>query len=643
MSNQGGSRVFRPLAVGLVAAGLILAGLPAGASTDAPPAPRARAASGADVDKLAGLSSGGVGSDFVPGELIVTFRKGSSPASRSVALARVGARRAAGLGAPTVALVRLPAGADVGAEAARLSRHPAVEVAEPNWYRHTLETVPNDPEFPDLWGFKNTGQQHYISDPSFSGDTLGGLPDADADVTDAWDLEQGDAGTVVAVIDTGVNTTHPDLDGNLWANPGEAGGTPGVDDDTNGKVDDVNGWNFALNNANLTDNIGHGTHVAGTIAAEAGNATGVAGVCPDCSIMALRVADNSGGLSSAAVNQAIRYAANEGADVINLSLGGPQWTKAERDALKFATGKGALVVVAAGNEFRDNDVLFFDFQNSFIFGPSYPASYDLPGILAVAASDHRDRYGLFTGCLDDGFPLKICSFSNWGRTSVDLAAPGVDIVSTVPVGLEVHPDTPNGYDVYNGTSMASPFAAGVAALVRSANPGLSPVATKNVVMNAVNKPANLKPNQSVTNGRVNALLALQNVDTSNATPKHDGVMSGAVSIASRKSGKLAQPKDMNDIFKKRLRKGRTYEVTLDVPKSADFDLFVWKPKTLDTFPTDYCKGPTGPVSCKLQAASALGKGRDETVRFRASKSGVFYFHASVYKGSGKYVMTVRVR
>ncbi len=133
------------------------------------------------------------------------------------------------------------------------------------------------------------------------------------------------------------------------------------------------------------------------------------------------------------------------------------------------------------------------------------------------------------------------------------------------------------------------------------------------------------------------------MDTSNATRKHDGVMSGAVSIASTKSGKLAQPKDMNDIFKKRLRKGRTYEVTLDVPKSADFDLFVWKPKTLDTFPTDYCKGPTGPVSCKLQAASALGKGRDETVRFRASKSGVFYFHASVYKGFGKYVMTVRFR
>ncbi len=329
--------------------------------------------------------------------------------------------------------------------------------------------------------------------------------------------------------------------------------------------------------------------------------------------MILRAGTEDTGFKTSDVIAAVRYAADNGADVINLSIGGPQWGKAERKALKYANRKGVLIVAAAGNEKRNNDTILYS-SSGFPFGPSYPASYDLPGLISVAASTKGGGYA---------------GFSNVGRYSVDLAAPGAKIWSTLPTST---------LGLMSGTSMASPFVAGLAGLLRSANPSMTPVQMKNAILNGIDK--GLKAGRSITNGRVNALDTISSPDTSNASPKkHDGVMSGAVSINYKKAGAVAVPADHNDIYKKRLRKGRVYAALLKVPPKRDFDLFVWKPGAQDTFPSDYgCGG----FSCFLKAVSTRGKGKDEYVRFKATKSGVYYFHVNAFKGSGKYTLFVGV-
>jgi hypothetical protein len=168
---------------------------------------------------------------------------------------------------------------------------------------------------------------------------------------------------------------------------------------------------------------------------------------------------------------------------------------------------------------------------------------------------------------------------------------------------------------------------------------MTPVQMKNAILNGIDKPGPLKSGRSLTNGRVNALGPILTPDTSNASPKHDGVMSGAVSIGFKKSGTVSVPADHNDIYKKRLRKGKVYAALLKVPPKRDFDLFVWKPGTQDTFPSDYgCGG----FSCFLRAVSTKGKGSDEYVRFKAPKAGVYYFHVNAFRGAGKYTLLVGV-
>jgi subtilisin family serine protease len=481
----------------------------------------------------------------------------------------------------------------VPAAAEDLRRAPAVAWAEPNWYRQPL-VLPNDPDLHLQWSITGT-----------------------TDVLSAWDTEAGDPSTVIAIIDTGAQDTHPDLNDSLWSNPDETAGNSSDDDDGNGYEDDIYGWDFVQNDATPQDVDGHGTHVAGIAAAEWNNGQGGSGVCPECSLMILRAGTQGAGFKSSDVVAAIRYAADNGADVINLSIGGPQWGKAERNALKYAIGKGTLIVAAAGNESRNNDTIDYTTVPVYgvPFGPSYPASYDLPGLISVAASTQGDGYA---------------GYSNVGRYSVDLAAPGSGILSTFPT---------NDYATFNGTSMASPFVAGLAGLLRSANPLMTPVQMKNAILNGIDKPGPLKSGRSLTNGRVNAVGPISTPDTSNASPKHDGVMSGAVSIGFKKSGKVSVPADHNDIYKKRLRKGKVYAALLKVPPSRDFDLFVWKPGTQDTFPSDYgCGG----FSCFLRAVSTNGKGSDEYVRFKATKAGVYYFHVNAFRGAGKYTLLVGV-
>jgi subtilisin family serine protease len=326
----------------------------------------------------------------------------------------------------------------------------------------------------------------------------------------------------------------------------------------------------------------------------------------------------------AAELEAIVYAVENGADIINMSLGGPIWSKLERTTLAWAGTNGVLVVAAAGNEARDNDQLYF-LQSGAPFAPSYPASYDLPNLISVGASNDLDQYGYESGCsLRGGGPR--CSFTNWGRTSVDLAAPGVDIVSTFLFG---------GYATFNGTSMSAPFVSGVAGLVLSLHPSYTPQQVRNAILNSVDHPQDLAGGFTVTSGRLNAQAALSS-STANATPRTDGTIAGAVAINSRKDGSLSFPTDDNDIYQKRLRAGRRYAVVLDVPRRADYDVYVWKPGATDTWPIDYRCG----FSCLLQSAGTKGRGKDEHLEFTAPKAGTYYFHVTLFSGRGRYALRV---
>lgn len=252
---------------------------------------------------------------------------------------------------------------------------------------------------------------------------------------EVWAQGYTGQGIVVAVVDTGVDYTHPDLDNNIWTNAGEIEGN-GIDDDGNGYIDDVRGWNFVEHNNNPFDTDSHGTHVAGTIAAE-NNGFGATGVAYNAQIMAVRVLGNNGGrLSDVAAG--IRYAADNGADVINLSLGGSSSSSTVTSAIQYAVQRGATVVMAAGNEAAQR--------------PGFPANL-------------ANQYGIAVGAVDRS--NRLASFSNRAGTSTTnyVVAPGASIYSTTPN---------NTYRNYSGTSMATPAVAGVAALLLNANASLTP-------------------------------------------------------------------------------------------------------------------------------------------------------------------------
>jgi len=308
-----------------------------------------------------------------------------------------------------------------------LAKNPLVVYAEPNYLRYA-SGVPNDPDFGNLWGLDNTGQ-------------TGGTPDADVDAPEAWNITTGSSQNVVAVIDTGIDLDHVDLAANIWTNPGEIAGN-GIDDDANGYVDDVYGWDFYANDADPNDTTAcsHGTHVAGTIGAVGNNDAGVAGVNWQVKLMALRFLGGPfcSGTDADSI-EAIQYASEKGARIANASWGGSAYSKSVEDAIR---NSGLLFIAAAGNGGLDGVGDNNDAK------PQYPSNYALENIVAVAATDHNDLRA---------------SFSNYGTATVDLAAPGVDILSTVPGSL---------YDTFSGTSMATPHVSGAAALVLAQDPSL---------------------------------------------------------------------------------------------------------------------------------------------------------------------------
>jgi thermitase len=263
--------------------------------------------------------------------------------------------------------------------------------------------------------------------------------------SEAWTQSKGD-GVVVAILDSGVQYDHPDLAGNLWTNSGEVAGN-GVDDDRNGFVDDVHGANIVSPGQSANDDEGHGTHVAGIVAASAGNNAGGTGIAPGAKIMSVKVLDANRSGNSSLLARGIRYAVDQGARILNVSLNGDGSSLDLEDALRYADDHGATVVASAGNNSRDIDAQ-----------PSYPASSAVPSVLSVAATDRSGN---------------LLSLSNHGQKSVDIAAPGGTILSTA---------RGSSYELRQGTSMAAPFVAGSLALLAAARPDLPQSALRTALL-----------------------------------------------------------------------------------------------------------------------------------------------------------------
>lgn len=358
------------------------------------------------------------------------------------------------------------------------SNHPDIEFIEPN-YSISLNLNSNDPRFTQLWGLNNEGQ-------------TGGLADADIDAPEAWDIIKESPNIKIGVIDTGIDWTHPDLVDNIWQNMGEDidndgqviqwNGTTwefdpddinGIDDDGNGYADDFVGWDFVNDDNNPYDDNAHGTHVAGTIGAEGNNAEGVIGVTWDVQLAALKFLDSLGsGYTSDAII-AIDYAREMGFHLTNNSWGGSGFSSALYNAISQANDSGQLFVAAAGNSREDTDVI-----------PHYPSAYDLPNIIAVAATNHQDN---------------LAFFSSYGATTVDLAAPGQSIYSCIPG---------NAYASYNGTSMATPHVSGAIALIWENCNALSHLDVKERLLSNVDLIPAMAA-KGVSEGRLNILNALQ--------------------------------------------------------------------------------------------------------------------------------------
>ena len=337
---------------------------------------------------------------YVPGEVLVAFRSGVSGDDREDVRAGQKAKLKNKLPIQGVEHIRLAPDRSVKAAVASLERRPEVRYAQPNYYRRVMAT-PNDPRFNELWGLNNTGQ-------AINGAT--GTPDADIDAPEAWDVTTGSEETTVAVVDTGVAYTHPELSTNIWSNPEESGAgqeSNEIDDDGNGRVDDHRGWDFDQSDNDPADEHGHGTHVAGTVGARGNDSSGITGVNWRVKLMPVRVLGANGSGTDAAVASGFAYAAQEGADVVNASLGGLGSSAVQADAVKNAPE--TLFVVAAGNGGADgvgdnNDT-----------SPTTPCNIDAANLICVAATDQNDN---------------LTGFSNYGAGSVDLAAPGNRTLST---------------------------------------------------------------------------------------------------------------------------------------------------------------------------------------------------------------------
>jgi len=436
--------------------------------------------------------------EYVPGELLIKFRTGVGHRSAQSIHRAFGSLLKKRFTRIKVDHIQIQEGWSIEDALAMYRHSPEVEYVEPNYLRRAF-LMPNDPDFVSLWGLHNTGQSM-------------GVSDADIDAPEAWDILTDSSSVIIAILDTGADLDHDDLAENIWINtnesigdangdefPGEKGvdddgdglidedsqgrqpGEPGYtndlkdDDDENEYIDDIQGWDF-INNDNDPDDDSapdyHGTHVTGIIAGKGNNGLGITGVCWFASAMPLKTLDAIGDGSVAEEIEAIEYAIENGASIINASLGGPDYSNAEYEAIQRAEDAGVLFVAAAGNEGSDNDHV-----------PNYPASYELNNIISVAATDNCDT---------------LASWSNYGATSVDVAAPGVSIYST---------KAGNTYQELSGTSMAAPYVSALAALIWAEYGDLTYGQVKETILDSVDLKSNLE-GILFSGGRINAFTSL---------------------------------------------------------------------------------------------------------------------------------------
>lgn len=392
------------------------------------------------------------------GELLVRFRDGVSKHDKDTIIAAQGARRKKQLnGDSGVEKLEVGPGRDVQTTALQLLQNPQVQFAEPNFLISKEDLNPNDPQFNQQWALQNTGQN-------------GGQFGSDIKANTAWSTTTGSASTVIAVVDSGIDFSHPDLVNNQWLNPRP--GTQG----------DLHGWDFVTDSAEIKDEQGHGTAVAGLIAAEGNNSIGVTGVMWRAALMSLRVLDGAGTGDVANAVEAIDYAVTHGAQVINLSWGTTGESVALKDALERALRRNVVVICSSGNAGQNLE------QQAY-----YPASFDLKDLIVVGATDNFDQPA---------------TWSNWSARKVTVAAPGTDVLTTQRGG---------SYTKVTGTSAAAPIVTGVAGLLKTFRPGSNATQVKKAIVDSVRPIVSLSGKVS-SGGVVNAAGALDKVHGSANQP-----------------------------------------------------------------------------------------------------------------------------
>ena len=403
--------------------------------------------------------------NYVPGQFIVGYKKGAGSRQIKALHDSSGTRARDFNNALNAELVEVGNKQSLKTTMSRFRSHTdIVEYVEPNYIRRpsAAADVPDDEMWSQLWGLENGGESHI-------------------DILKAWNITKGSKDVIVAVVDSGVDYNHEDLKDNIWINQAEAGGLKGVDDDGNGYVDDIRGYDFGDEDTNPMDKNGHGTHVSGTIGAVGDNGVGIVGVCPNVSIMPVKV-DSGGVFADWNIAEAINYASTMDADILNASWGGQDFGITLKRAIESFPG---VVVVAAGNYLVDIHQV-----------PYYPAAYDCENIICVGATTSEN---------------KEADFSSYGYSGVDIFAPGADIMSTMPG---------NEYSSESGTSMAAPHVAGVVALVKARYPELN---TEELIQHVLvgSRPFGFKCSSRGLLNAYEALTRLPSLGTKQLTVKID--------------------------------------------------------------------------------------------------------------------------